>query len=54
MRILKAIYFPDQELGTISQTRFSQNQDFFLNLCNNLLAITEKANEILRRYVAKN
>ena len=54
MRILKAIYFPDQELGNISRTRFSQNHDFFLNFCNNLLAITEEPNEKLRRYGAKN
>ena len=54
MRILKAIYFPDQELGNISRTRFSQNHDFFLNFCNNLLAIIEEPNKTLRRYVVKN
>ena len=54
MRILKTIYFPDEELGTISRTRFSQNLDFLLNFCNNLLAIIEKPKEILRRYGAKN
>ena len=54
MRILKAIYFPDQELGNISRTRFSQNHDFFLNFCNNLLAIIEEPNEALRRYGVKN
>ena len=54
MRILNAIYFPDQELGTISQTRISQNHAFFLNFCNKLLAIIKEPNEILRRYGAKN
>ena len=54
MRILKTIYFPDQELGNISRTRFSQNHDFFLNFCNNLLAIIEEPNETLRRYDVEN
>ena len=53
MRIFKAIYFPGQQLGNISRTRFSQNHDLFLNLCNNLLAIIEETSEILRRYGAK-
>ena len=53
MRIFKATYFPGQQLGNISRTRFSQNHDFFLNFCNNLLAIIEEPSEILRRYGAK-
>ena len=32
----------------------SQNHDFFLNNCKNLLAIIEEPNEILRRYGEKN
>ena len=53
MRIFKATYFPGQQLGNISRTRFSQDHDFFLNFCNNLLAIIEEPSEILRRIGAK-